>query len=87
MSYSELIEIMWLDVWGNSTLASVVLLGVFFFLSYKKRLDIGETTMVILPVLFGLITVDYLSPWIKGLFVIPIGALWGMAVLKIAGLR
>ena len=87
MSYSEIIEVMWLDVWGNSTLASVVLLGVFFFLSYKKRLNIAETTMVILPVLFGLTAVDYLGPWIKAMFVIPIGALWGMAVLKIAGLR
>ena len=87
MTYSDIIEIMWLDVWGNSALASVALLGIFFFLCYKKRFDIGETVMVVMPVLFGLLTVDYLAPWIKGLLVIPIGMLWGLAVLRIAGLR
>lgn len=87
MAYSDTIEIMWLDVWGNSTLTSVALLGIFLFLCYKKRFNIEETVMVIMPVLFGLVTVEYLSLWIKGLLVIPIGALWGLAVLRIAGLR
>lgn len=87
MAYSDTIELMWLDIWGNTALASVALIGIFFFLSFKKKFNIEETFMTILPVVFGLITVDYIALWIKGLFVIPIGLLWGLAVLRVAGLR
>lgn len=87
MTHSDVIETMWFDVFGNSTLGCIAILAVFFFLCYKRKLNIGESVLVIFPVLFGMILIGYLPWWVKGLFVIPIGFLWGLAVLKIAGLR
>lgn len=78
---------MWLDVWGNTVVGCIAILAAFFFLTWKKRLGVGETALVVMPVLMGITTDNYLPIWIRGLFFIPIGLLWGMAVLRITGIR
>jgi membrane-bound ClpP family serine protease len=87
MGYSDLIWTMWLSVWGNSLLACIAILALFFYLSWKKKLGVADTTLVIMPVVFGITADNYLPTWIRGLFLIPIGILWGMAILRVVGLR
>lgn len=87
MTYSDTLFTMWLDVWGNMLLGAVALLAVFFYLCFRKRLGVGDSILVIFPVLFGLITAEYIPTWVKGMFLIPVGLLWGMMILRITGLR
>jgi len=86
-TYSETIELMWLDIWGNSLLASAALIVVFVALCAIRKHDIPSSALVIVPVLYGLLFVEYLPIAIKGIFVLIVMGTWGMALLKVAGLR
>jgi len=85
--YDGMIGTMWLNVWGNTLIAGIAILAAFAYLCYRKRLDAGPSSAVILPVLFGMIAEGTVPVWVKGMFLIAIGILWGLAILRISGLR
>ena len=87
VEYQTILSTMWVSVWGNTLIGCIAILAVFFYLAWKKRLGVGETTFVILPVVWGMTLDNYLPWWIRGLFLVPIGILWGMTVLRVTGLR
>src|SRR5574337_1318438 len=82
MAVSTALENMWLTIWGNSLVGSLALLATFAYLCYKKRYGIIETLYVIFPVIFGITTADYLPDWVRGIFIMGIGAVWGLALTK-----
>lgn len=87
MTYSTSLETMWLAVFGNTVLASIALLAAFSYLCFRKRYGTYETFLVLLPVVLGAINSGYLPVWVKGLFDVGLGILWGLAILKLVGSR
>ncbi|TFH44014.1 MAG: hypothetical protein E4G94_04060 [ANME-2 cluster archaeon] len=87
VGYSTTIELMWIDIWGNSDLASVVLIAVFVMLCAVKKHDIAASGMVIAPILWGLIFVEYLPIYVKAIFIIITVSVGGLGILKFIGLR
>lgn len=83
MAYSSTLETMWLTVWGNSVIASLVLLALFSYLCFRRKYGILETLYVLFPVIIGVTTADYLPLWVRGIFIMGIGGVWGLALTKI----
>ncbi|MDP1614492.1 MAG: hypothetical protein Q8L68_01705 [Methylococcales bacterium] len=88
MTVASSLESMWLMVWGNSAIGAIAILATFAYLCYKKKYGIVETLYVILPVIIGMaiapVVADrYLPAWIGGVFIMGIGAVWGLALTKI----
>ncbi len=88
MTVSSSLDSSWLMVWGNSTIGAIAILAVFAYLCHKKKYGIIETLYVILPVIIGMalapsVTDRYLPPWVGGIFIMGIGAVWGLALTKL----
>lgn len=84
---NQLLWDMWFGVWGNTLLGCLVILGFFGFLCYRKKLDVGSGAIVMFPVLFGIVACEFMPLWVQGLFLLGLGFLWGMTILKILGLK
>lgn len=82
MVYSTTLEGMWLTVWGNSLIGSLALLATFAYLCYRRKYGIVETLYVMFPVIVGVTVADYLPQWVRGIFIMGIGGLWGLALTK-----
>jgi len=74
---------MFVNVFGSSLVVFALVFGFFGFLCYSGRLSVEESTIVFIPLVFGIIQDNWLPLWIKALFVIPIVVIWGMALLRI----
>lgn len=88
MTASSTLESMWLMVWGNTTIGAIAILATFAYLCYRKKYGILETLYVIFPIIIGMaispVLADrYLPAWVGGLFIMGIGALWGLALTKV----
>lgn len=82
MVYSAMIEQMANNVVGYSSGVALLVLGIFSYLCFKRRFGFTETLYVLLPVVIGITTSNYLEPFVQGLFIMAIGAIWGYAVTK-----
>jgi len=86
--YTDALWVMWRDVWGNSFIGALVLLGAFGYLCHKKGYDPKNSFLVIYPVLLGILTSNtYLPLWVGNLFLVFCGLIWGLAILKFIGSR
>ncbi len=88
MSWEEgMINQMWIDVWGNSLIGAIVLFGVFAYFCYRSKYDVAKSSSVMIPVLFGIVTNGSLPMWVEGMFLVGIGTLWGLMILRVTGIR
>ena len=87
MGYNELLWDMWFNLWGNTLIGCIVLLGFFGFMCFKKHLGVGGSAMVIFPVLFGVVSNNFVPIWVQGMFLVALGFLWALAILKLMGLK
>ncbi|MDP1614219.1 MAG: hypothetical protein Q8L68_00310 [Methylococcales bacterium] len=88
MTVASSLDSMWLMVWGNSVIGAIAILAAFAYFCHKKRYGIVETLYVILPVIIGMaiapvVSDRYLPAWVGGIFIMGIGAVWGLALTKI----
>ena len=82
MVYSAQLEQMGLDIFGNSELLLIAVLALFAYLCFKRNFGFSEYMFVLLPVIIGIGTSNDQLLWVRGLFVIVVGIVWGWAILK-----
>ena len=82
MVYSAQLEQLGLDIFGNSELLLIAVLALFAYLCFKRNFGFSEYMFVLLPVIIGIGTSNDQLLWVRGLFVIVVGIVWGWAILK-----
>lgn len=86
MNITEVQDLFWtgmVNVFGSSLVVLVIAFGFLAFLCISGRLTVEQSAMVFIPAMFGVIADGWLPVWIKGLFVMAMGMLWGLALIRI----
>lgn len=86
MNVTEIQELFWVgmvNVFGSSLIVLLIALGFLAFLCISGRLSLEQSAMVFIPAVFGLVSDGWLPVWIKGLLVMAMGMLWGLALIRI----
>jgi hypothetical protein len=71
------------DIFGRSEIVFLFVFAFFAYLCIQGRLSAEESSMVFLPLVFGVVTDEWLPLWIKAIFIISIMIVWAMAILRI----
>ena len=70
-------------IFGNSLIVIAFLFFVFAYLIIKSKLSLEASALVFMPTIVGLTIDKWLPLWIKGLFLISIGFIWGLAIIRV----
>jgi len=73
-----------INIFGSSELVMLLLLAFYGLLCYFGRFRVEASAMIFLPLIFGIIEDKWLPVWVKALFIIGVGAVWGLALLRLA---
>lgn len=85
MNVTEVQDLFWngfVGVFGSSLLVLIVAFGFLAFLCVTSRMTVEQAAMVFIPAIFGVVTDGWLPIWVKGLFVMAMGMLWGLALIR-----
>ena len=74
---------MFLQLFGSSELVFLFVLGFFAMLCVAGRFRVEESSIVMLPLVWGIVEDGWLPAWIKALFVVAIAVIWFMALIRI----
>jgi len=72
----------WMMVFGSSLVAALAIIGVLAFMCMASGMGLAASIVVMLPTLWGIAESEYFPPWFKAAIIIPIGMLWGLALLR-----
>jgi len=72
----------WMQVFGSSLLAAIGIVGVLAFMCMMAGMDLGTSTVVMLPTIWGISTCGHFPTWFKAAIIMSIGLLWGLVLLR-----
>ena len=72
----------WMMLFGNSLVAGVAIVGIMAFLCMAVGMSFSSSLIVMLPTMWGIADSSYFPTWFKAMIIIPVGALWGLALLR-----
>lgn len=72
----------WSMMFGSATIAVLTIIGLLAFLCVGVGMDVAAAIVVMLPTLWGVAESETFPAWFRALIIIPIGVLWGLALMR-----
>lgn len=86
MNVTEIQDLFWsgmVNVFGSSLVVLLIAFGFLAFLCITARMTVEQSAMVFIPAIFGIVTDGWLPVWVKGLLVMAMGMMWGLALIRL----
>ncbi len=86
MNVTEVQDLFWsgmVNIFGHSIIVLIVAFGFLAYLCITGRMTVEQSAMVFIPAVFGIVSDAWLPVWIKGLFLMAMGMVWGLALIRL----